>query len=68
MLRSAIEDESERRLHLWWEQAQVAAQDAINALAIGGPTEIEPELRAAALQRAAAFGVVSHPSAVKTAS
>ena len=29
-----------------------AAQDAINAIAIGGPREIEPEIRAAALQRA----------------
>ncbi|HLH22921.1 MAG TPA: class II aldolase/adducin family protein [Chloroflexota bacterium] len=34
-----------------------AAHDAINAMAIGGPMAIEPEMRAAALQRAVAFGV-----------
>lgn len=34
-----------------------AAMDALNAMALGGPTEIEPEMRAAALQRAVAFGV-----------
>jgi L-ribulose-5-phosphate 4-epimerase len=34
-----------------------AAQDAINALSLGGPVAIEPEMRAAALQRAVAFGV-----------
>lgn len=38
-----------------------AAQDAIHAMAVGGPTAIEPELRAAALQRAVAFGVISDP-------
>jgi L-fuculose-phosphate aldolase len=36
-----------------------AAQDAINAIAIGGPREIEPDMRAAALQRAVAFGVTA---------
>ena len=36
-----------------------AAQDAINAIAIGGPQAIEPEMRAAALQRAVAFGVTA---------
>jgi L-fuculose-phosphate aldolase len=35
-----------------------AARDAINAIALGGPIAVEPELRAAALQRAAAFGIV----------
>ena len=35
-----------------------AARDAITAMAIGGPVEIEPEMREAALQRAVAFGVV----------
>ncbi|HLZ30069.1 MAG TPA: class II aldolase/adducin family protein [Chloroflexota bacterium] len=39
-----------------------AAQDAINAMAIGGPTPIEPAMRAAALQRAVAFGVPMAPS------
>jgi hypothetical protein len=34
-----------------------AAQDAIHAMSIGRPTVIEPEMRAAALQRAVAFGV-----------
>jgi len=34
-----------------------AARDAITAMAVGGPIEIEPDLRAAALQRAVAFGV-----------
>jgi L-fuculose-phosphate aldolase len=34
-----------------------AAQDAINAMAVGGPVLIEPDMRAAALQRAVAFGV-----------
>ncbi|MBV9172795.1 MAG: class II aldolase/adducin family protein [Chloroflexi bacterium] len=38
-----------------------AAQDAIHAMAVGGPTVIEPELRAAALQRAVAFGVSPEP-------
>jgi L-fuculose-phosphate aldolase len=33
-----------------------AAQAGINAAALGGPAEIEPALRAAALQRAMAFG------------
>jgi L-ribulose-5-phosphate 4-epimerase len=33
-----------------------AAQAALNAAAIGGPVEIEQDLRAAALQRAMAFG------------
>ena len=32
-----------------------AAQDAINAIAIGGPREIEPDMRAAAPQRAVAW-------------
>lgn len=36
-----------------------AARDAITAMAIGGPIAIEPDMRAAALQRAAAFGIVS---------
>ena len=36
-----------------------AARDAITAMSLGGPIAIEPEMRAAALQRAAAFGVVS---------
>ncbi|MGE0229926.1 MAG: class II aldolase/adducin family protein [Dehalococcoidia bacterium] len=36
-----------------------AARDAITAMAIGGPIEIEPEMREAALQRAVAFGVVT---------
>jgi L-fuculose-phosphate aldolase len=36
-----------------------AAQDAIHAMSIGGPTVIEPEMRAAALQRAVAFGVAA---------
>lgn len=35
-----------------------AARDAINAVALGGPVPIEPAMRAAALQRAAAFGIV----------
>lgn len=35
-----------------------AARDAINAIALGGPVLVEPEMRAAALQRAAAFGIV----------
>lgn len=35
-----------------------AARDAINAIALGGPVAIEAEMRAAALQRAAAFGIV----------
>jgi L-ribulose-5-phosphate 4-epimerase len=35
-----------------------AARDAITATAVGGPIAIEPDMRAAALQRAAAFGVV----------
>ena len=34
-----------------------AAQDAINAMALGGPVAIDPDMRAAALQRAVAFGV-----------
>lgn len=38
-----------------------AARDAINAIAIGGPIPIEPDMRAAALQRAAAFGIVPEP-------
>jgi L-ribulose-5-phosphate 4-epimerase len=38
-----------------------AAHDAINAMAVGGPTPIEPEMRAAALQRAVAFGVPTGP-------
>jgi L-fuculose-phosphate aldolase len=33
-----------------------AAQAGLNAAGLGGPAEIEPELRAAALQRAMAFG------------
>ena len=33
-----------------------AARDAINAIALGGPVLVEEEMRAAALQRAAAFG------------
>jgi L-ribulose-5-phosphate 4-epimerase len=36
-----------------------AAHDAIHAMAIGGPIVIEPEMRAAALQRAVAFGVAA---------
>lgn len=36
-----------------------AARDAINAIALGGPVLVEPEMRAAALQRAAAFGIVA---------
>jgi len=36
-----------------------AARAALTAMAIGGPVEIEPEMRAAALQRAVAFGVTS---------
>ena len=32
-----------------------AAQAGINATGLGGPAEIEPDLRAAALQRAMAF-------------
>jgi L-ribulose-5-phosphate 4-epimerase len=36
-----------------------AAQDAIHAMSVGGPLEIEPEMRAAALQRAVAFGVTA---------
>jgi L-fuculose-phosphate aldolase len=36
-----------------------AAQAAIQAMSIGGPTELEPEMRAAALQRAVAFGVTA---------
>lgn len=35
-----------------------AARDAITATAVGGPIAIEPDMRAAALQRAVAFGVV----------
>lgn len=38
-----------------------AARDAINAIALGGPVAIEPDMRAAALQRAAAFGIVPNP-------
>lgn len=38
-----------------------AARDAITAMAIGGPVAIEPDMRAAALQRAVAFGVVPEP-------
>jgi L-ribulose-5-phosphate 4-epimerase len=36
-----------------------AAQDAIYAMSVGGLLEIEPEMRAAALQRAVAFGVTA---------
>jgi L-ribulose-5-phosphate 4-epimerase len=36
-----------------------AARAALTAMSIGGPVEIEPEMRAAALQRAVAFGVTS---------
>ncbi|MFN8616744.1 MAG: class II aldolase/adducin family protein [Dehalococcoidia bacterium] len=36
-----------------------AARAAMTSMALGGPIEIEPEMRAAALQRAAAFGIVS---------
>ena len=35
-----------------------AARAAFTSMALGGPVEIEPEMRAAALQRAAAFGIV----------
>jgi len=38
-----------------------AARDAIHAIALGGPVAIETEMRAAALQRAAAFGIVPEP-------
>jgi L-fuculose-phosphate aldolase len=34
-----------------------AAQEAIHAMALGGPTPLEPDMRAAALQRALPFGV-----------
>jgi len=36
-----------------------AARDAITAIALGGPVLVGPEMRAAALQRAAAFGIVA---------
>lgn len=36
-----------------------AARAAITAMSLGGPVAIEPEMRAAALQRAVAFGVTS---------
>ncbi|MBX7110940.1 MAG: class II aldolase/adducin family protein [Dehalococcoidia bacterium] len=38
-----------------------AARDAINAIPLGGPIPVEPDMRAAALQRAAAFGIVPEP-------